>query len=429
MQYIFLDTNIFIHFVDFDQIDWSSETNVPDQVVITIAPIVIDELDKHKYNKNQKISRRVKRLLPKIENSCDSPEKLQCQIKLIEKRPDENTFSINSLDKSQQDDCLLATILEFNKTVDINDSIIYITNDVGPRLKARSLKIKVQKLNEKYLLPNEPEEIEIRNLSLQKELNELKSKTPIVKLCFLDNSSLKIFERENLVSKDTFIQNALKKVKDETLFLKCSPPKKDDYKKQLITFSKNPLFTLSESQVNEYNRQLTEYFKKYEEYINQLYTALHFQSQSIKIEFLLENTGTAPALDIDVEIHFPDGFDLITKNDFPKIKTKPDSPYKPKSSYDINFSMNPISIPIISSSKYLDTNQTQINQPIIKKTNSYNVSFHRERLKHNQTDPLEPLYAKFNNIKIAKGFQIDYTLIISNLPRPVNGQLNINFEN
>jgi len=68
MNYIALDTNIFIHFKDFDQIDWKSLTSINDSFTIIIPPVVIDELDKHKYNKNPKISRRVKRILPKIEN-------------------------------------------------------------------------------------------------------------------------------------------------------------------------------------------------------------------------------------------------------------------------------------------------------------------------------------------------------------------------
>ena len=66
MNYIVLDTNIFIHFRDFDQIDWKSILNSKEDFLILIPPIIIDELDSHKYNKNPKISKRVKRILPKM---------------------------------------------------------------------------------------------------------------------------------------------------------------------------------------------------------------------------------------------------------------------------------------------------------------------------------------------------------------------------
>ena len=429
MQYIFLDTNIFIHFVDFEQIDWTSITNSPDVIVITLAPIVIDELDKHKYNKNQRISRRVKKLLPKIESSFDNPEKLRYQIKLVETRPSEITFIENNLDKAEQDDSLLAAILEFKKKITNLDKIIYITNDVGPRLKAKSLNISVQKLNEEFLLPIEPDELEIKNLTLQKELHELKNKTPDVKLCFLDKSNLKIFKRENLeYSKEEFIKKEIELVKKETPFLVYNTLKKDIHKKPLLTFAKHTLFSLSESQVNDYNKELNEYFTKCENYANELFVAFDFRNHSIKIEFLLVNTGTAPAHDIDIEIHFPDGFELITENDLPMLKKKPIPPYKPKNITDYNFHINPIARSIINPASNFDMGSIKLNQPTIKKTNSYNVSYHLNSLKHNQNFELEPLYAKFNNIGSAKGFKIEYKLIISNLASQVVGQLNINLQ-
>ena len=139
MNYIFLDTNIFIHFLDFAQIDWNNVFNSEDEVVIILAPIVIDELDKHKYNKNQKISKRVKKLLPRIEKAIENIG--QIKLKIIPLRPSEKTFLENNLDKSQQDDCLLAAIIEFQKTLYFRDKVTYVTNDIGPRLKAKSLNI------------------------------------------------------------------------------------------------------------------------------------------------------------------------------------------------------------------------------------------------------------------------------------------------
>ncbi len=52
MNYIVLDTNIFIHFRDFDQINWSELVGNNQDYIILIPPTVIDELDRHKYNKN-----------------------------------------------------------------------------------------------------------------------------------------------------------------------------------------------------------------------------------------------------------------------------------------------------------------------------------------------------------------------------------------
>lgn len=127
MTYIFLDSNIFIHFKHFEEINWKNELELNNEFEIVLAPIIIDELDKHKYNPNQRISRRVKKLLPRIENLI-----VEGKI-LVTKRPSDSTFTEYNLDKSEQDDCLLATILEFKLN---GPDVVLVTNDTGPRLKA-----------------------------------------------------------------------------------------------------------------------------------------------------------------------------------------------------------------------------------------------------------------------------------------------------
>lgn len=429
MQYIFLDTNIFIHFVDFEQIDWNSEAKTSDTVVITLAPVVIDELDKHKYNKSPRISKKVKKLLPKIERSVDNPSTLRYQTRIIDKRPSRETFHINHLDKTEQDDCLLAAIIEFQEKINNDDKIVYITNDIGPRLKAKSLNIETLKLDDKYLLPNEPDETQAKLISLQKELNEFKNKAPIVKLLFSDKSNLATFKRERIeYSKDTFIKKEIENIKKETPFLVYTPPEKDLYKNPMLAFATSPLFSLSEEQINTYNSELKDYFKNYEEYASELYEAFNFKNHSIEIKFLLDNSGTAPAEDIDIEIHFPDGFELFSEDNLPTIRKKPNPPYKPKNRMDYNFQINSLARSIISPNINPDLGSMKFNQPTIKKTNSYNVTYHFKSLKHNQIFELETLYAKFDDIKMAKGFQIDYKLIISNIATPIVGLLNVNFE-
>src|SRR5689334_5117705 len=103
MHYIFLDTNIFLHFIEFEQINWNEVLNENNEIIIAFAPIVIDELDKHKYNKNQKISGRIKKLLPKIEDLIEGHVSSKYGIRHVDRRPNEATFSEYSLDRSEQD--------------------------------------------------------------------------------------------------------------------------------------------------------------------------------------------------------------------------------------------------------------------------------------------------------------------------------------
>lgn len=428
MTYLFLDTNIFIHFVDFDQIDWKKIINVDDEIIIVLAPIVIDELDKHKYNKNKKTAGRVKKLLPKIETSIDYPDSLRHKLKILDNRPSENTFTENNLLKTEQDDSLLASIIEFAEKIVDNDKIFFITNDVGPRLKAKSLHIETLKLEDEYLLSTEPDETELKNIALRKELDEFKNRLPILKLYFKEKSNLATYKKGKVrVSKEQFIERELDAAKTETPYLIFHT--RESLKKypalQLAAFGP---FSLTENQINEYNNELDRYYDEYRKYLEKAFTIFDFKNNSIQIDFLLNNSGTSPAEDIDIEIHFPDGFELYTEENQPNTGKKPSKPYRPKNSFDFGYSMgDSIGMPIIRPPLHFTPEPLNTNKPTIEKTNSYNVTYHIKNLKHNQQFKLETLYAKFEDITLAKGFEIEYKLIISNLPKPITGKLNINF--
>ena len=58
MKYLFLDTNIFLHFVDFEQIPWADLIG-DSEITIVVSDIVAQEIDKHKDTARGKISLRM----------------------------------------------------------------------------------------------------------------------------------------------------------------------------------------------------------------------------------------------------------------------------------------------------------------------------------------------------------------------------------
>lgn len=430
MQYIFLDTNIFIHFNDFEKIDWVDITKATEPIEIVIAPVVLEELDKHKYNKNSKISQRVKRLLPKLEKIINREIACKYSVSFCNKNPDDSIYNLNNLDKSVQDDKLLAFIIAFKQGLDTTNKALLITHDVGPRLKAKSLQIEAKPMDEKYLLSNEPDEMEIQNRALQREIHELKNRAPKVGLYFKDKSIYKPFHRVKLdYSREDFVENELGKAIEQLPYLSLNNTDNSSPKEPFFALSGHPLFALSPNDIHEYNQNLENYFEELKAYLADVYSEKYFWANSIKIELLLENSGTAPASDIDIDLHFPDGFELLTESDFPKRKSKPKPPLRPKNRLE-KMSIRPMPLPgfKVSGSNVSISEMPKLNQPNIKKTSSYNVNYHVASLKHHQYLELEPLYAVYDDIMAARGFQIDYKLIISDLPKPVEGVLNVSFE-
>lgn len=425
MNYVFLDTNIFLHCKYFEQLDWPNILNKQKDIVITLTPSVIAELDKHKYNKNPKIAERVKKLLPKIESFIDNPELCKYSLKHITSRPLDLTFIENNLVKNEQDDCLLASIIQFTQFLEENDSVALITNDFGIRLKAKSLKIIAMKLPDHCLLPNERDESEIKIFKLQNELNDLKNKSPILSLSFANKSNLIKFKKNSFeLSKQEFVEIEMKKVKSDNPHLVYRDLFKSKNPKHSITFSNPNQLFLSESQIIDYNLKINEYYAEQIKYVESLFDSFVFELNTIEINLFLNNNGTAPALDIDIEIYFPDGFEILQENNLPKILPIPSLPYKPKHIYDFNLNSSSFDLSYLGESGAMDFLNS--NRFSIKKTNSYLISTSINSLKHNQIFELEKLYVKFEDINVAKGFTIDYKLIVSNITDVVNGKLNVN---
>lgn len=85
MIYLFLDTNIFLHYRRFDEIDWCKELKSKDDYRFVIAPIVIQELDSQK-STGKKISQRAKEALSKIEKMINNSND---RIIIIHQKPNE----------------------------------------------------------------------------------------------------------------------------------------------------------------------------------------------------------------------------------------------------------------------------------------------------------------------------------------------------
>ena len=211
-MYVFIDTNVFLHFVHFEQINWASVIERKDEITIVLAPTVIDELDKHKYNQNKKIARRAKKILPQIEAIIEGSQNSNYPLLYVSKKPAEETLAKLNLVKPEQDDLILATIVEF-ATLHNLENIAFVTNDVGPRLKSKSNNITAFKMPDQYLLPPEPDETEREIIELRRELSGLKNRLPVLKVLFNDGTELLAVQgRPNLLSQEAFIEKQMEQV-------------------------------------------------------------------------------------------------------------------------------------------------------------------------------------------------------------------------
>ena len=417
-NFLFLDTNILLHCKPPMEIAWKD--NVKGSYKLVIAPIVIDEIDKHRRSQKKKIAARAKSFSKLFEQVMDNGDH---DFILIANRPKVETFSKHTLDKTEQDDCLLAALLEFS-VINPESNSILVSEDIGPRLKAKTLGITSLKLPEKEHLAEEPDEAEIKLQKLTRENNELKNLIPKVDLYF--DGRIKHISFDDFQGTETYDQFSAKRMEEMT---KKYPYHKIPFKmptpRDLIYHS-----ALTESMLyndsNRYNRELDEFFEIYQlDYLPELYKWKILKLLSIEITLEIYNEGNIPAEDIDLSLHFPDGISIEPAVSFNPLPEIPIPPVKPlpldQLAMKLNELRNEIQSPPISAPS---APQPWIS---IQKTNGCHVNMKCSYLKHHQSFKFQKLAVYFETLDAMKGFEFEYQLMIANVPKLILGKLQVNF--
>lgn len=214
MTCLFIDTNILLHFKTFDEINWKKITE--DDVRLIIAPIVLDEIDKHKNHQNPRTARRAKMIADKFEQYVNG-EMGKIALQIVTRRPPTIYFEENQLDPKYQDDCLLAAILHF-KSEQPEANAHLVTDDIGARMRAGTLGIQTIKLRADLRLPEQADKQSREIEQLKADIIKLKDRIPKIRLRF--QNGLLLLKHEVIIPTKTFAEYE----KVEMLKIKTNAP-------------------------------------------------------------------------------------------------------------------------------------------------------------------------------------------------------------
>ena len=68
MKYLFLDTNIFIHYKGYEDIPWQKLLNTSDSVSVVLASIILREINGHKDNAKGRVRNKARKMSEKFNN-------------------------------------------------------------------------------------------------------------------------------------------------------------------------------------------------------------------------------------------------------------------------------------------------------------------------------------------------------------------------
>ena len=432
VSYLFIDTNILLHFRPIIEIPWHDFVQ-GDQIVLIITRGVVRDLDKHKnINPSDKIRSRARRVLKEIEewakNSNGSEIRPKVIVAVSYNLPTIDFRAFN-LDQDWSDDYLLSLIKSFQ--LDSKETSVWIvSDDTAIRIKAQHIAIPPLVLDEIYRLPSEVDPLELENEQLRQKVLKLSvPATPELKIEFSDS---KDFIRFSIppVPKQQELE------KDISAKIEATKTKHPPYAEDRFLGARMAFAAPATHEIERYNAALPKYYAEYEAFLRQ--SALNDIRGSLTFEFNLQlrNMGKAPADDIDIRIHFPDGMSFHGEDRPTNLARDPEPPPPPKSEFQLAneklmISIAPEMFPSFGESAFrkpeIVAPAPNVSSARIKKTNSYEVSFTVKRVKHGFVESLGSLAFFFDRLQDVQSFEADYIVNAANMPEDSKGKIRFAF--
>jgi len=424
--YCFIDTNTFLHYRMFTEIDWCKEFEAS-HVTLVVCSAVIRELDKKKFSDpDAKVRGRAKKVITKLSEVGNKSFHVQVkpgvELLFITREPIID-WNAEGLSPDINDDRVIAAILSEES---MKSNVALVTSDLGMKLKAQSKGIRFHSLPDTLKLAEKKSPEEEENIKLRERLSRLENSLPILRLKLTSEQELLDFARFSFKKmpplSTTDIEAELNQIKKNLEYIPPAP-------RNAINALLLPL-GVSQNEIERYNKEVEEYIKEMSEYLKAEWEYKEICSREVELKFILVNHGSSPAEDIDVFLHFPNGFILIGEDKLPKAPHRPEDPVAPRTMAEMFTHLGKMNYPdllrAIVPPTFSRHPKLEINRgPYIKKTKSYEVTYHEQKLKHGLQVELDPVYVIFPSIDSAHSFNIDYSLFAANVPEEVKGRIHI----
>ena len=275
--YLFLDTNIFLHFRCFVEIDWGDVAGRDVALIVPHRP-TINELDRHKNeNYRAKIRERADTAMQKIKALVAKTARLRGDVPF-------ETWMVNpvardGLDLNYPDDRLLASALGFAE--ERKADVAIVTADGGLQLRAPNFGLAVIELPATLRLPHAPDPAEVKLRQLQEQV----AAKPAARLglTFLGGATECSYRLTRGRSKsDAEILDEVRSEYHEDVAAQVRSASDEDWKRREFKHRKN---------IRDFEVQ---------------------ERISFDVALLLANDGTGPAREIDLAIDFPEQLKVST---------------------------------------------------------------------------------------------------------------------
>ncbi|WP_207459779.1 PIN domain-containing protein [Azospirillum sp. SYSU D00513] len=332
-QIIFIDTNCLIHLRDLKDLPWQSLFPKSKWIDIAIAPIVIEDLDKFKVDRESRRRDRSRQALAIIEEASTKADfrlflkegsiKLSLRVSSAS-RVDWSSFP--SLDPTRADDQLVATALSENAL----SPCVLLSHDTGPLIRARMTGLAAHRPPADWHLPEQPDSTKQEIARLKREIETLRATRPSIHAAFELNGSVTteiVFPIIQLPQIPLEIRKIL-----STEWISRHP--------KIFLSSPDPHLRLgtmyfedgySKYDIDKYQKDYDDFERATESYFENMHKILKKTSMIMEVQYAIENTSSVTATNLTIKYTGPDDTILFgDKEEVPHWTDSLDMPLPPE---------------------------------------------------------------------------------------------------
>ena len=422
--HIFLDANTALHFRRPDEIDWCALTGSK-RVVLVGAPIFHRELEQQKiHNASRKLRERAGAYIKWLAQFVRDPTlevrpRTTWQFISVEPLID---FASHNLSTLISDDHLIASVITYSPSSDA--SVRVATADIGLEVKLRHRSIQPLLLPDSVRLPEEADPQEKELLHLRRQLAQRRS--PILALdteMGSDRHPISICPQVTLPSAPSLSEIS---AAHPALLVPGSPsPAATDHPMagifQAGAILRNAI--LPPERVALYNNGREEFLAEYQKFLDELLVWEEQKALTVEVRLSLSNTGTAPASDVDIILHFPDDLVLMITDDLPPAPDQPEPPQRPDRIPDLWGSSLGGNFTGLLHPTYPELPTPRFDSSAEVNPERHQATYWLKNLKHGFTQKLEPVFFWFPDRGSVRQFHAEYQISAAELPEAITGRL------
>ena len=403
--FAFIDTNVLLHYRFFLDVDWVAALDEP-EVVLVLAPVVLSEIDDHKWSGSRREKARAKGVLKAIDEIELAAEAIGIRegvsVMGIGHEPAEAVFASYRLQGGVKDDRLLASLLAFCEEQGSNHRVLLVTADAGLRVKARVQRIEVIGPADDLAIDDEPDETERRLSAAKRELAAYKSAAPDLRLTI---------EGEPFIERKVHLVREFDTQTRARLFAEW----RSRYRHVggMPDQVRLPGLPRLPGSISAEDAEIALVFENYEKYLEAWPFFVNRYRRSLELKFVLENSGTAPA--DDVHLNLWTGADGVWLEELPDLPTPPAMPKR----RDLLDFLRPRQMP------YMDLASRDSDGPNVSEAEPKCVEYWEKRVTHHVPRELSPVYFQFTADETVGSFSINYRLVAANISEPQKGTVHV----